>query len=74
MDNFKELIEVFKKARFALANPNNDYSWSSWEDSQAALKEIDEIIAELNEGIRRADTDLKVLFAPYVIQRGEMWK
>jgi hypothetical protein len=39
----------------------NDYSWSSWEDQNDALSEIDSIITELENG---SFPDIRILFAP----------
>ena len=50
-----------KEARTLLAMEQNDFSWSSWEDQNHAISEIDSIIAELENG---SVPDMRVLFAP----------
>lgn len=47
-----------------LSLPNNDYSWSSWEDDADALEEIDEILTRLESGDDPASISMSVLFAP----------
>jgi len=58
-----ELINILREARSYLQRGRGDYSWSSWEDDQAALAEIDEIIRGLLIG-ETPPTVLNVLFAP----------
>jgi len=50
-----------KETRAFLALEGNDYSWSSWEDQNDALSEIDSIITELENG---SFPDIRILFAP----------
>jgi len=45
-----ELIEVLTAARVLLAQEDNEFMWSSWEDVPGALQEIDEILAEIGAG------------------------
>jgi len=33
----ESLIEVFQKAKILLALPDNDYSWSSWDNANDAI-------------------------------------
>ena len=56
------LEAVLLETRALLARPGNDFSWSSWRDQEAALAEIDELIAEVRRG-GKPDT-LDVLFLP----------
>ena len=57
-----ELLEILQEARALLARPDNDFCWSSWEDADAALKEVDGVIASIKRG-DPADLDLvDVLF------------
>jgi len=59
----QELIAVLQAARMLLALPDNDFSWSSWADTDAALAEIDALINAIKDG-RKADVlTLEVLFA-----------
>ena len=59
-----ELIQILRDARSLLALPDNDFSWSSWEDATAALSELDGYIAALERGDLPSHPDLAVLFAP----------
>ena len=61
MDHLEKLIAVIKETRTYLAREGNDFSWSSWNDREAALSEIDSILAQLNNG---SVPDAGVLFAP----------
>lgn len=57
------LVTVLDEVRAWLARPDNDYSWSSFMDADAALAEIDELVALVRaEG--RVPFALSVLFAP----------
>jgi hypothetical protein len=62
--NLQNLIVVLSEARVLLANPKNDFLWSSWEDSSDALKEIDGLLAQLEAGILPSPGSLNVLFLP----------
>jgi hypothetical protein len=59
----RELVDVLRECRALLARPDSDYLWSSWEDADAALEEVDGIIAaiELGEPLSRW---WSVIFAP----------
>ena len=59
-----KLIAVFEEARVLLADPANDFDWSSWRDSEHALEEIDEILAALRSGKAPDPAEFAVLFAP----------
>ena len=61
MDHLKKLISVIRETRTYLAREANDYSWSSWNDQEDALAEIDSILAQLENG---SVPDIEVLFAP----------
>lgn len=63
MARASELIEVLQLARTAVAHPGNDFSWSSWEDATAALKELDGYIDALQSGQSVEPLKLEVLFA-----------
>ena len=62
MPNIEKLILVFEEARRLVAHPENDFTWSSWEDTGTALAEIDGVLSSLHAGHVPAVTDL--LFAP----------
>jgi hypothetical protein len=59
-----ELINVLRRARALLAFPDNDFAWSSWEDADAALAEVDRHIAAVESGDLPPQLNLAVLFAP----------
>jgi hypothetical protein len=62
MNAMHELDRILTDARALLARPANDFSWSSWKDQEAALAEVDALIAEVRLG-QRPET-LDVLFLP----------
>lgn len=62
MADIPELINILREVRSYLQHGEGDYSWSSWEDDQAALAEIDEIIRNLLLG-GQPPSVLYVLFA-----------
>lgn len=57
-------MEVLGQARTLLALPVNDFSWSSWEDADAALGEIDGMISRVKAGPLPDRLDVSILFAP----------
>jgi hypothetical protein len=58
-----QVLAVVGEVRALLALPDNDYSWSSFGDAEAALNEIDELVAEVRAG-GEVPFMLRVLFAP----------
>ena len=58
------LLTVLRDTRLLLARPENDFTWSSWEDTEAALREIDALIALVSNGALPDRRQLAVLFAP----------
>jgi hypothetical protein len=61
MNHLEKLISVIRETRKYLAREKNDFSWSSWNDQEQALAEIDSILARLENG---SVPDIEVLFAP----------
>jgi hypothetical protein len=61
MKNIDDLLLVLKQTRQMLAMPDNDFSWSSWEDQKAALDEIDAHIEQVLAGVV---PDIRILYAP----------
>ena len=59
-----ELVEVLRQAQALLALPDNDFTWSSWENSHAALAELERQVAVIEDGQLPQRLDLAVLFAP----------
>jgi hypothetical protein len=58
------LAQVLRDARTLLARPENDFAWSSWKDADAALRELDALIAHVEAGTLPRKADLTILFAP----------
>ena len=58
------LIMVLEDAKKLLALPDNDYLWSSWENAEGALKEIDELIKSAESSQKIDILALEVIFAP----------
>jgi hypothetical protein len=58
------LLTVLRDTRLLLARPENDFTWSSWENAEAALREIDALIALTSNGGLPDRRQLAVLFAP----------
>ncbi|GAB2639689.1 hypothetical protein [Nocardia goodfellowii] len=56
------LLEVLAATRRYMVLPDNDFSWSTWEDAEGALAEFDGLVAEVERGAR--PRTLVVLFAP----------
>src|SRR5438045_3065040 len=64
MPNLKKLISVFEEARNLLADPGNNFDWSSWSGHEDALKEVDGILFSLRRGALPERLFMEVLFAP----------
>ncbi len=62
--NMSDLIKVLKETRTFLALPDNNFVWSQWPDTNAALAEMDNAIAQLEMGIISNKNELELLFAP----------
>ena len=58
------MLEVLREARSLLARPGNNFDWSSWEDAEAALREVDGLIAAIELGKLPERIAVSVLFAP----------
>ena len=63
-DKFENLVTVLREARTLLASPDNDFSWSSWMDTESAIQEIDDLRLQVESGTLPRRLDLEVLFAP----------
>lgn len=64
MTNAHHLATLLREARALLARPDNDFDWSSWEDSVHALTEVDALIARLETGDCPPELSISGLFAP----------
>ena len=60
----QELANVLREARSLLALPDNNFDWSSWTDTEAALDEMDGLIAVLETGSLPPQGSVSILFAP----------
>lgn len=59
-----ELLQVLRLAREFLALPANDFSWSSWQDADAAFREIDGLIGIIETGKLPRRESISILFLP----------
>lgn len=64
MPSLGKLISVFEDVRTLLSLPDNDFAWSSWNDCNDAVGEIDAILSALRAGVQPDKLTLRVLFAP----------
>jgi len=64
MPQLATLFSVLEEARELLAAADNDFSWSSWQDRDDALREIDALLANLRLGTLPSTLALHMLFAP----------
>jgi hypothetical protein len=60
----QNLLEVLRDAREFLARPCNDFAWSSWDNCEDAVRQMDDLIRRVESGDMPDLTDLTVLFAP----------
>lgn len=59
----ENLIEILHSSIELLSIPNNDFCWSSWEDSTQAINEIEELIVTIQNGYLPERLDVSVLFS-----------
>ena len=65
MPNAKDaLLEVLRETRALLARPGNDFAWSTWDNAEAALLELDGFISHIEAGRGFEGSNLSMLFAP----------
>ncbi len=62
--NLQNLIAVLQEARALVLKPENDFSWSGWENSSDALAELDGLLAKLGGGELPQHGSLTILFLP----------
>ena len=62
--DLRKLIGVFEDTRRLLSLPDNDFSWSGWEDTADALEEIDAVLARLRSAESHVPAYSSILFAP----------
>lgn len=58
------VLTILRDTRLLLARPENDFAWSSWENAEVALREIDALIASVSDGALPDRRQLAMLFAP----------
>jgi hypothetical protein len=58
------LVQALRETRELVARSDNDYAWSPWENREAALREMDALIARVLSGAVPDATQLGALFAP----------
>lgn len=59
----RELLAVLRETRVMLARPENDFAWSSCNNTAAALAELDGLIGRLQGGWLHR-TEVEHFFAP----------
>jgi hypothetical protein len=59
-----ELRDVLLDARSLITLPGSCFDWSSWEDADAAVREIDGLVRVLEGGRSPSRLSMSVLFAP----------
>lgn len=60
----RELLDVLRRVRALLAAPDADFLWSSWQDADVAIAEVDPLIHSLEGGGRPGRFSIDILFAP----------
>ena len=60
----EQLIAVLRETRLLLQRPDNDLVWSSWENSDHAVREIDHHIQSVETGRLPDPLILSMLFGP----------
>jgi len=58
------VLQVLRETRALLAQPHNNFDWSSWKDGEAALREIDALIASARNDASPDPKQFTLLFAP----------
>ena len=59
-----ELIKILNKTHDFISRPENDFTYSGWQDCQDALDEIDSLILRLKKNDMPDKLEIKILFAP----------
>ena len=60
----RALADVLRETRALLARPDNDFSWSSWRDTNSALADMDDILDRVASGAAIPSVLITVFFAP----------
>jgi len=62
--DINKLIDVLNKTHDFLSRPENDFTWSSWDNMQDALEELDTLIDRIKNDDLHNKLELSILFAP----------
>lgn len=62
MPDFGALISILEEAKFLLSQPDNDFTYSYWEDSVEALAEVEKVQLQLRN--RVVSSNAEILFLP----------
>ena len=60
----RALLDILRETRALLARPDNNFTWSSWADADAALREMDTLIECVANGAKPDPVQVGSLFAP----------
>ena len=63
MEVRQDLVKILREARSILALPDNNFFWSSWENADEALHEIDYLSSSIEAGILPDRLDVSLLFS-----------
>ncbi len=58
------LLDVLREARALLLRPDNNFSWSGWDNADEALAELDAYIRVIESGENPRPIGAHVLFLP----------
>lgn len=61
---WREIAEILKGTRALILRPGTDFVWSTWDDAEEALREIDGIIEAIERGRPPRHMKVWVLFLP----------
>ena len=61
---YEALVQVLESAIELVQIPENDFSWSYWEDSEEAKNEITELLSVVKAHTLPERVEVSVLFAP----------
>lgn len=64
MPSVPKLLEVFEKIRELAIRPDNDFTWSWWDDTEGVLREIEPILTQLRSGSMPVSNSFTSLFLP----------
>ena len=59
----QELVTILREAQALLNQPENEYGWSSWENNEQAVAEIERYVGEVSQGDYCSTLQMQVIFA-----------